>query len=632
MDWRRHLEFVVLIMLVAGAIIGVDETGSLAAAQAASEVVVAGTNGPAGSMAGIAFNRAAPSSTWIFGASTADGKVFVMDAATSQTVYSFGFEKGIFTPDDVVVASNGDIYYTNTLAGFAGRIVLGANPPATTVSMPVNNPVTNFIPWANSIALSDDETHLYVGSCFAPPPFLNLIYDIDLTTGQVSPVTGLNGTPVSFPSCSLNGMKYRNGYLYGAQTVTGDILRIGPVDAPSQAVVVPIVAGALSQATCGSTPQFVNPSAVAFDSSGQLYVTDAYTNQLRLVANPNGVCQASTLVTTLPGSGGIASVAVDTNHNDRIYVSSTADGYIRNVSDNVFVKTSGLALPLGLAAVGGNRLYLGDFITLRTVDVRHDVVEESVTQTIQGFLDGTGVAAPFTVAPFGEHLVLADWLDQVIQVYDPDDQVAVASIVTRPLTTGYPPEPLGSPLNAIEYKKVSGQRTIVAAHFANGTAKSRLVRYSGQNFATVQVLASCSNCRFTGMASRGSKYWIADAIAGKIFEFDSNGIGAEVATGLVNPRGLAPWNGYLLVIEGAPAVRLTAVKISDGSKTVIETLPPLQPANPALSSSLVPGVTVDPDTHDVYFSAPGHVAPGDVASGSRTLRRISASEIEQLLR
>ena len=637
MDWGRphitfvasHITSVVLITLAAAAAIDV----STAAATLPSEVVAVGTSGPAGSMGGIAFNRAAPSSTWIYGASTADGKVFVMDTVTNQGVYSFGAEKGILTPDDVVVASNGDIYYTDTLSGFAGRIVLGANPPASTVMVPVNNPFTNFIPLPNSLTLSDDETHLYVGSCFAPPPFSNFIYDIDLTTGQISLVRGPDGTPVSLPSCSLNGMKFRNGFLYGAQTVTGDILRIGPVNVPSQAVVLPIVAGALGQSVCPGIPrQFVNPSAVAFDAAGRLYITDAYTSELRRVANPSARCQESTLVAMLPGPGGVASVAIDTNHGDRVYVSSATEGYILSVSDNAYVKASGLVLPLGVAAVGGHRVYVGDYITLRTVDVRDDVVVESVSQTIQGFLDGTGVAAPFTVAPFGKDLLLTDWLDQLIQIYDPDARRAVVNISTRILTTGNPAEPLGSPLNAIEYKKLSGRRTIVAAHFVGASVTSRLVRYSGPNLATVEVLASYPNRRFTGMASRGSKYWIADAMAGKIFKFDDSGIGAEVATGLVNPRGLAVWSGYLLVIEGAPATRLTGVKISDGSKTVIGTLPVLQPANPAVANSLVPGITVDPDTDDVYFSAPGHAEPGNPASGSRTLRRISAKELEQLLR
>ena len=61
-----------------------------------------------------------------------------------------------------MIASNGDIYYTDTLAGFAGRIVLGPNPPASTVMVPVT---TSLIPLPNSIALSADERHLYVGSC-----------------------------------------------------------------------------------------------------------------------------------------------------------------------------------------------------------------------------------------------------------------------------------------------------------------------------------------------------------------------------------------------------------------------------------------------------------------------------------
>src|SRR5262245_20237080 len=105
-----------------GIVIGL--VGSITAVLATSPIVVLASCGPAGCMGGIAFNVAAPSSTWIYGASTADGKVFIVDAVTGQTVHSFGAEKGILTPDDVVVAANGDIYYTDTLSGFAGRIVL----------------------------------------------------------------------------------------------------------------------------------------------------------------------------------------------------------------------------------------------------------------------------------------------------------------------------------------------------------------------------------------------------------------------------------------------------------------------------------------------------------------------------
>ena len=631
MDLRTlRIRAVGLVILAGSAAGNVHDTDALAAAPAARAVVLTGSSGPAGSVGGIALNLAASSSSWLYGVSTVDGKVFIVDTATRQEVYSFGIEKGILTPDDLVIASNGDIYYTDTLAGFAGRIVLGPNPPASTVMVPVTNPVTSFIPLPNSIALSADERHLYVGSCFAPPPFPNLIYDIDLVTGTVSPVRGPAGNPVSLPSCSLNGMRYRNGFLYGAQTVTGDILRVGPVDVPLQAQVAPVVAGQLTLPLCGgSTRDIVNPSSVAFDSAGQLFVIDAFTSELRVVANPDGLCQPSTVVATLPGPGAVASIAIDRNRGDRAYVSSAADGYILNVSDDVFVKTPGLVLPLGLAAARG-RLYLGDYSTLRTVDLRGDAVTESVTQTIQGFLDGLGVAAPFTIAPFGRELVLSDWLDQIIQVYDPDNDVAVATINTRPLTTGTPPAPLGAPLNAIEYRTISSERTIVAAHFVSAGTTSRLVRYSGPGFTTIHVLGSYPNRRFTGMASRGSRYWVADAVGGSIFEFDDNGIGAEVATGLVNPRGLDAWNGHLLVIEGAPAARLTAVRLADGRKIVMDTLPQLQPANQAVASSLVPDVTVDEDTQDVYFSAPGHVSTGH--SDNRTLRRISAREIERLLR
>ena len=593
--------------------------------------VVHGSSGPAGSLGGLALNLVAPSSRWIHSASPTDGRVFIVDATTGREIHAFGAEKGIQVPVNLAVAANGDIYYTDLFAGFVGRIVLGASPPASTVMVPVTNPAAAFIPLPYAIALSDDETHLYVGSCFAPPPIPNLIYDIDLATGTVSPVSGPGG-PVGLPRCSFGGMTYRDGFLYGAQSVTGDILRVGPVDVPFQAQVSPVAPGQLTLSQCpNGRRDFISPSAVSFDSRGQLYVVDAHLNQLRVIADPTGTCQPSRLVATLPGVGGAAGVAVDTNHGDRVFVSSAVDGYILDVSNAVFVKKPGLVLPLGIAAAGHSRLYVGDYSTLRTVDTRRRAVTNSVTQTIEGFLDGTGVAAPFTVATFGRHLVLADWIDQLIQVYDQETDRALVNIDTRPLTTGTPAVPLGSPLNAIEYAQLDGRPTIVAAHFRSADATSRLVRYSGPGFATHDVLASYAGRRFTGMASRGSRYWVADAITGAIFEFDDNGIGAEVATGLSNPLGLAVWHRHLLVIEGGPKPRLSAIRLSDGVSTVIEYLPALQPSNPAVASSLVPGIAVEPETGDVYFSSPGN-APGGQQSASRTVRRITSRELERLLR
>ena len=174
--------------------------------------VVHGSSGPAGSLGGLALNLVAPSSRWIHSASPTDGRVLIVDATTGREIHAFGAEKGIQVPVDLAVAANGDIYYTDLFAGFVGRIVLGASPPASTVMVPVTNPAAAFIPLPYAIALSDDETHLYVGSCFAPPPIPNLIYDIDLATGTVSPVSG-SGGPVGLPRCSFGGMTYRDGFL-----------------------------------------------------------------------------------------------------------------------------------------------------------------------------------------------------------------------------------------------------------------------------------------------------------------------------------------------------------------------------------------------------------------------------------
>ena len=171
---------------------------------------------------------------------------------------------------------------------------------------------------------------------------------------------------------------------------------------------------------------------------------------------------------SLPGPGAVGGLAVDKNNGTRVFASSAADGYIVQVSPEDqevqgYVKTGGLVLPLGLTATLGNQIFLGDYSTLRVVDTRRNRVTKSVTQTIKGFVDGTGVAAPFTVAAFGQHLVLSDWLDRLIQVYDPVNHVALANINTRFL--GF-----GSPLNAIEYRGETGAPpSILAAHYVPPT-------------------------------------------------------------------------------------------------------------------------------------------------------------------
>ena len=86
-----------------------------------SDIVVSGSSGPVGSMGGIALNQADTSGRRVYGVSTTDGQVFVLDTATGQTLSAWGIEKGI------------------------------------------NNPQTQPLFLVNSIALSDDETRLYAG-------------------------------------------------------------------------------------------------------------------------------------------------------------------------------------------------------------------------------------------------------------------------------------------------------------------------------------------------------------------------------------------------------------------------------------------------------------------------------------
>jgi hypothetical protein len=109
-----------------------------------------------------------------------------------------------------------------------------------------------------------------------------------------------------------------------------------------------------------------NPSGVAVDSSGNLYIADTYNHVIRKVSGG--------IITTVAGSGtpgeygdGISAtsallnwpygVAIDTSGN--LYIADDENGRIRKASGGLITSVaSGLILAEGVAAGGGN-VYVG---------------------------------------------------------------------------------------------------------------------------------------------------------------------------------------------------------------------------------------------------------------------------------
>ena len=207
--------------------------------------------------------------------------------------------------------------------------------------------------------------------------------------------------------------------IYFAEDVDSTIRKVTP------AGVVTTVAGlAGNQGNAdgvGSAARFYNPSGVAADATGILFVSDRYNHTIRKVT-PAGA------VTTLAGLAGVSGstdgaggnarfnypegVALDTVSN--VYVVDRFNSTIRKVSsDGIITTLAGLAgaagsadgtgstarfnLPLGLAADNAGNLIVGDYNshTIRRVTTAGVVATIGGSAGINGAADGPANIARF---------------------------------------------------------------------------------------------------------------------------------------------------------------------------------------------------------------------------------------------
>jgi sugar lactone lactonase YvrE len=564
-------------------------------------VIIQGSSGPVGSVNGIDFDQFHPNKKRLFGASTVDSKVFVIDPQNGKTIDEFGPELGLLGPDDVAVGPDGAIFFTDTLGGYVGKI-----DPVTRTMTKVSGFVP--LPLVNSIAFSTAGDHLYAGQCFLPPstppapqlppPFTNGLWEID-QTGTVPPrfITDQLG-----PFCSVNSFDYKDGHIYGPQIITGQILRVDPATGAFEVVV--------------NVGHYTNPSAVQFDAEGRLYVIDSSNNELSRIDHPELNNQIPVVIGTLPGDSGVDNLAIDKNDSNRLYVSSGNDGYIvrvneKNGNTKNYAKTDGLVLPLGVVALGDNTALVGDFNSLRIVDTQQKKIVSSTSTKID--LTGQSIIRSLSLAKFGSNVVLGDWFGKAIQLWDYENEQSLARIT-----------PADSPLNVLGYNG-----TIISAQFNPGSQtaippippRASIVQHSGTNFQTATVLWQQPGA-FTGLATDGTSIWVADAFTGIIFKLTINPSGPNtftpVAVGLSGPEGLALDNdGQHLYVVEAGAKRLSRVDLNgfpgQNVTTIEENIPVGSVHGFAPPFFFVSGVSVDPDDGTVYYT-------GDV---DRVLKKVS---------
>ncbi len=499
----------------------------LAALIAALGLVVPTMSAAAGSLQPNVFIRGAPIHGANGLAATADGDVWVasvwgqelirVDARSGRILERVGpMADGapIGGPDDVAIGPDGSVYWTDILGGRVGRLAPDGSVTTQLVAAGMN-----------PIAFNDDG-RLFVAQAF----FGDGLYEIDPELVDpprtIIPDSGAAGAPWPF---QLNGFDFGpDGMLYAPRPFVGQLVRID-VETGDLEILTNEFAGEV-------------PTSVEFDRRGRLHLDLQETGEILSYDLSSGT---TNLVAEL--EPGLDNMVFDAWGN--LVVSHATNGSVFRVLPNgnhrVLVG-GGVILPGGIAISGDTRageLFVADLWSMSWFDARTGRLSGVQQQSFAT----AGIVEPWSVAAFGEDLVLTSWMSNAVQVWDPEAGVEVARF------------PAAVPLNAIEFGDAIavselGTSSVVAVEPGSG-ARTTL--------ATLAVP--------TGLAGTDGDLWVADWAIGAVFKIveDGSPVGPiPVVFGLASPEGLAIGvDGSLLVVEAGEG-RVTRIDPATGSTSV----------------------------------------------------------------
>ena len=471
----------------------------------------------------------------LYAARVVGREIVVYDTGNAEILSRLGPKLGIEGPDDVAFGPDGSPYWTSILTGDVGRMT------------PDGIVTTQFIaPGVNPITFSDDG-RLFVGLAFLG----DALYEVDPDLQDPPRLIGEH--------YHLNGFDFGpDGYLYCPQLSTNSIVRIN------------VDSGELETVKA----DLIGPAAVKFNSRGELHATEFAGGRLLKIDVASGELSG---LAQFPAS--VDNLAFDSQ--DRLFVSHATDAFIPEVlADGTirYVEQSSLRSPGALAILDdgdSERLFEADGFALREIDSRSG--EQINADRIPLVLPG-GVIAALTVAPDGENLLLTSWFSNQVQVWDPDQKVALAAYVD-----------FNVPLNAIRF-----QGDLIVAEAGSGS----VVRARGDDPTMREAVASDLILPL-GLAATDDDLWVADWATGIIWQLVDGGETLTepllIVDGLVNPEGMTTdRDGALLVVESGAGrvVRIdpatgTRYTVVDGLETGLEAIPGTMP------TWIVSGIAVD---------------------------------------
>ncbi|MCF6212989.1 MAG: SMP-30/gluconolactonase/LRE family protein, partial [Flavobacteriaceae bacterium] len=316
------------------------------------------------------------------------GNILIKDAADNSTVQTIDVTTSVVGISNAVVTINppADLlgnknYYiqipataftdmaSNAYAGIAdtttwnfATVVAVNNPPAFT-STPTTSIGENQT-YTYSITTVDADNDAVTLTATTLPSWLSLTAT---STVNVSTFAGdgtrafLDGTGTAAQFDKSSGVALdASGNIYVADYFNHRVRKITPAG-----VVTTLAGSSLSGSTdgTGSGAKFVNPTDVAVDGSGNVYVCDRGASKIRKIT-PAGV------VTTLAGSGAWGST----------------DG--TGTAAKFFI-------PSGIAVDGSGTVYVADTNNHRIRKITPSGVVTTLAGSTSGFADGTGTAAQF---------------------------------------------------------------------------------------------------------------------------------------------------------------------------------------------------------------------------------------------
>ncbi|MGV7224294.1 MAG: hypothetical protein ACQ9MH_22605 [Nitrospinales bacterium] len=417
--------------------------------------------------------------------------ISVLDPESGEVLMRLGPAEGVIFPDDLTFSPDGSLFWTDPLIGAVSRITPGGAFLFPAFGFPGANPIT----------MSDDG-ELFFAQCFQPE---TNIYEAD-PLGIFPPEPILPEPDEG--GCAANGMDYWDGFLYLPRWYEGRVVKVD------------IDTGDMTEITA----DWGVPAAVKFDSQGTLHAVNQGNGEVVTINLDTGDRE---LLAQLPI--GLDNLAFDSN--DRLYVSSSVDGFVVEIMPDGSVRTvspGGMAVAGGVAVIG-RTVYVNEPQAIRGFN-RKNGKQVSVTRSA-GIINPVPIW-PMSMAADGEHLILMSWFFGDLVIWDPETE----SVEFTTLFAG--------PVDAQRF-----QGDLIVSELFTGN----VVRASGPDLGERETLAELTVP--TGLAATDDDLYVSDSAMGKIFQIirDSEILipPIEIASGLERPEGIALRRGgkRLLVVE-----------------------------------------------------------------------------------